>query len=409
MALASFIARRYLFARRKQTFISVISVISILGVGLGVASLIVAIGIMNGFTVELRDKILGINSHVMVMGNGRITDDPAIRDAIAGVAGVTGVTPFIYSEVMISGNGGAKGLVLRGIDPKTAPKVLTILSSIKEGGLSMLDMRDGSRVPGIIVGRELAKRMGLSVGSRVNLLSPSGQRGAGGFAPKINVFRVAGIFSSGMFEYDSSLGFITLDASRALLGLPQGLITGYEASVSDVYTADIIADSIATALGAPYYARNWMEMNANLFAALKLEKTAMFVVLTLIVVVGSFSILTTLVMLVMEKTRDIAILMAMGATQGMIRRIFMLQGLVIGVIGTALGFVGGLGLALALKRYQFIKLPEGVYPMSTVPVLLDGVDLFIIAGAAIVLCLAATLYPARQAASLQPAEALRYE
>ena len=409
MALASFIARRYLFARRKQTFISVISVISVLGVALGVASLIVAIGIMNGFTVELRDKILGINAHVMVMGGGRITDNPGARDAIASVPGVAGVTPFIYSEVMISGNGGAKGLILRGIDPKTAPDVLSILSSIKEGGLSGLTSAENGRFPGIIVGRELAKRMGLHVGSRVNLLSPSGRRGAAGFAPKINVFTVAGIFSSGMFEYDSSLGFITLDASRALLGLPQDAITGYEASVLDVYAADAVGEKIAAALGEPYYARNWMEMNANLFAALKLEKTAMFVVLTLIVVVGSFSILTTLVMLVMEKTRDIAILMAMGATKGMIRRIFMLQGLIIGVIGTALGFAVGLGLAFALKHYQFIKLPEGVYPMSTVPVLLDGADLSIIGCAAIVLCLAATLYPARQAASLQPAEALRYE
>lgn len=409
MALSPFIARRYLFARRKQAFISVISVISVLGVGLGVASLIVALGIMNGFTVELRDKILGINAHVMVMGHGAIAYSPAVMKTIEEVPGVEAVTPFLYSEVMISGNGSAKGLVLRGIDTETAPDVVRVLSSITDGGTENLAPSGEPPLPGVIIGRELSKRMGLGTGSRINLLSPSGRRGAAGFSPKVNAFRVAGVFNTGMFEYDSTLGFIDLPSSRTLLGLPENAITGYEVTVKDVYAADRIADDIAHILGPPYYTRDWMEMNANLFAALKLEKTAMFVVLTLIVVVGSFSILTTLVMLVMEKTKDIAILMAMGATRSMIRHIFVLQGLVIGVTGTILGFAGGLGLAFALKRYQFIELPEGVYPMSTVPVLLDGTDLGIIGVAAVLLCLAATLYPARQAASLQPAEALRYE
>lgn len=228
--------------------------------------------------------------------------------------------------------------------------------------------------------------------------------------PRIRPFRVAGIFTTGMYEYDSSLGFVTLDAARDILGLPEGQVSGIEVVVDDVYKADVIGEDVLKASGGyPYYVRNWMEMNANLFAALKLEKTAMFVILALIVLVGSFSIVTTLVMLVMEKTRDIAILMSMGATRSMVRRIFMLQGTIIGAIGTALGYVLGLSVSWALQRYQFIKLPQGVYSIDHLPVLLQWSDLAAVGGAAMLLCFLATIYPARQAAALEPVEALRYE
>ncbi|MDR3044565.1 MAG: lipoprotein-releasing ABC transporter permease subunit [Desulfovibrio sp.] len=422
MSFELFVALRYLFARRRQTFISVISVTSILGVALGVASLIVVLGVMNGFTTDLRDKILGANAHGIVMSADRtgLTDAPHLIDRIRQVDGVRGATPFIYSEVMLSTPHGVKGLVLRGIDPQTAPSVLGILSNMTKGSVADLAPRASaagageggilSGPPGVIIGDELAQRLGVVVGSRVNLLSPAGQKTSAGFAPRIRPFVVVGVFSTGMFEYDSSLGFVSLDAARDVLGLPDGAVSGVELAVTDVYKADEVAERVTRAVGGyPLYTRHWMEMNANLFAALKLEKTAMAVILVLIVLVGSFSIITTLVMLVMEKTRDIAILMSMGATRGMIRRIFMLQGTVIGAIGTGLGYALGLGVAELLKRYQFIKLPHGVYSLDHLPVLLQWPDMLAIGASSMLLCFVATIYPARQAASLEPAEALRYE
>lgn len=417
MSFELFVALRYLFARRRQTFISVISVTSILGVALGVASLIVVLGVMNGFTTDLRDKILGANAHGIVMSADRtgLSDAPHLIDRIRQVDGVRGATPFIYSEVMLSTPHGVKGLVLRGIDPQTAPSVLGILSNMTKGGVADLAPRatpEGApqSPPGVIIGDELAQRLGVVVGSRVNLLSPAGQKTSAGFAPRIRPFIVVGVFSTGMFEYDSSLGFVSLDAARDVLGLPEGAVSGVELAVTNVYKADEVAERVTRAVGGyPLYTRHWMEMNANLFAALKLEKTAMAVILVLIVLVGSFSIITTLVMLVMEKTRDIAILMSMGATKGMIRRIFMLQGTIIGAIGTGLGYALGLGVAELLKRYQFIKLPHGVYSLDHLPVLLQWPDMLAIGASSMLLCFVATIYPARQAASLEPAEALRYE
>lgn len=445
MSFELFVALRYLFARRRQTFISVISVTSILGVALGVASLIVVLGVMNGFTTDLRDKILGANAHGIVMSADRtgLTDAPHLIDRIRQVEGVRGATPFIYSEVMLSTPHGVKGLVLRGIDPRTAPSVLGILSNMKKGDVADLAPRaattatpegapsaegagasstegagapstgtvaTASGPPGVIIGEELAQRLGVVVGSRVNLLSPAGQKTSAGFSPRIRPFVVVGVFSTGMFEYDSSLGFVSLDAARDVLGLPDGAVSGVELAVDDVYKADTVAERVTRAVGGyPLYTRHWMEMNANLFAALKLEKTAMAVILVLIVLVGSFSIITTLVMLVMEKTRDIAILMSMGATKGMIRRIFMLQGTIIGAIGTGLGYALGLGVSWLLQKYQFIELPHGVYSLDHLPVLLQWPDMVAIGASAMLLCFVATIYPARQAASLEPAEALRYE
>ncbi|MGN0008478.1 MAG: ABC transporter permease, partial [Desulfovibrionaceae bacterium] len=352
-----FVALRYLFSRRKQTFIYVISLMSILGVALGVGALVVVLGVYNGFSSDMRDKILGANAHAIVMSHlpATLTDEPGMLRRINAVPGVTGSTPFLYSEVMLSAAGGVKGLVLRGIDPATAPGVLSMLRQLEEGSVERLSAEG---TPGIIIGLELARRLGLAVGDRVNLLSPSGRKGAAGFQPRIVPFEIAGVFRCGLFEYDSSLAFVTLDAARDVLGLPAGRVTGIELTVDDVYKADSIGMAVEAKLGAPFYVRNWMEMNANLFAALKLEKIGMFILLTIVVLIGSFSIVTSLVMLVMEKTRDIAILMSMGATRGMIRRIFMLQGTIIGAVGTILGYALGLTVALLLQKYQFIELPK---------------------------------------------------
>ncbi|MBQ2517134.1 MAG: lipoprotein-releasing ABC transporter permease subunit [Desulfovibrio sp.] len=409
MSFAFFVARRYLFARRKQAFIYVISIMSILGVALGVAALVVVLGVYNGLTTDMRDKILGANAHGIVMSYmpDAFADHPELLGEVLKTPGVTGATPFIYTEVMLSAGKGVKGLVLRGIDPKTAPSVLTMLRKMKRGSIARLSQSDG--LPGIVIGEELAKRIGLGIGSRVNLLSPSGQKTAAGFQPRIRAFEVAAIFKTGMFEYDSSLAFVTLDACRDVLGLDPGFLSGIEITVDDVFKADVIAQRISSTVGSPFYARNWMEMNANLFAALKLEKIGMFILLAMVVLIGSFSIVATLVMLVMEKTKDIAVMLSMGATRRTIRRIFMLQGTIIGFVGTLLGYALGLTVGYLLKRYQFIKLPENVYTLDHLPIIITLSDVLIIGAAAMLLCFLATLYPARQASRLKPAEALRYE
>lgn len=408
MSFEFFVALRYLFSRRKQTFIYVISLMSILGVALGVGALVIVLGVYNGLTTDMRDKILGANAHGIVMSYlpEAFIRNPDLEKRIRAVPGITGATPFIYTEVMLSAPGGVKGVVLRGIDPESAPKVLTLLQQMLLGSTEKLK-KEGT--PGIIIGEELAKRLGLGLDSRVNILSPSGQRGTTGFTPRIRPFVVTGIFKSGMFEYDSSLAFVTLNAARDILSLPQGFLSGMEITVKDLFDADQTTARLAEELGSPFYTRSWMEMNANLFAALKLEKIGMFILLTMVVLIGSFSIVTSLIMLVMEKTRDIAIMMSMGATRGMIRRIFIYQGSIIGFIGTILGFVLGLTVGGLLKRYQFIKLPENIYTLDHLPISITMSDMIIVGGSAMLLCFLATLYPARQASHLEPAEALRYE
>jgi len=409
MSFESFIAKRYLLARQQQAFISVISLISVLGVGLGVASLIVVVGVMHGFSSELRDKILGINAHmVAAVAGGAMHEYRDAMDRVDRVPGVLGSTPFIYTEVMLSSSRGVKGVVLRGVDPATADRVLALPKEMVAGTLA--DLNAPGIFPGIIVGKELADRLGLTLGDTVNLMSPSGKESAAGFTPKVKTFSIRGLFRTGMYEYDSTLAYVSIPAAQELLGFKRDIVTGLELKVADVDNVDALVPVARAALGGPpVYLRTWIDMNGNLFKALRLEKTAMFVILVMIVLVGSFSIITTLVMLVMEKTRDIAILMSMGATSRSIRRIFMLQGTIIGVVGTALGYLLGLSVALALEKYQFIKIPGDVYPMDHLPVRLDWPDMIVIGVTALALCFLATLYPARQAARLQPAEALRHD
>ncbi|XXJ19843.1 lipoprotein-releasing ABC transporter permease subunit [Desulfovibrio caledoniensis] len=409
MRFETFIALRYLFALRKQSFISVISLFAVCGVAIGVGALIVVIGVMNGFSTDLRDKILGVNAHILVTSmRGGISDYQELADEAKQVPGVTGVTPFVYSEVMLSTRTGVKGVVLRGIDPATSSSVLSLSKDMVSGSVSRLG--EEGDFPGIIIGSELAKRLGLTEGSLVNLLSPSGRSSSAGFTPKVRRFTVAGIFRTGMFEYDSSMGYVSIPAARQLLGFKGDLVSGLEISVDDVYNVKAISRDLRDKISSfTVYVRNWQEMNANLFAALELEKTAMFIILAMIVLVGSFSIVTTLVMLVIQKTKDIAVLMSLGADKKTIRNIFMFQGTFIGLAGTLIGFLIGVPLSLLLKEYQFIKLPSNVYPVDYLPVRLEALDLFTIGAAAFLLCFVATIYPARRAAGLSPSEALRYE
>jgi lipoprotein-releasing system permease protein len=409
MRFELFVSLRYLLARRKQAFISVISLISVLGVAIGVASLIVVLGVMNGFSENLRDKILGLNSHLIIGSVKQNIEgyDRLVRKSLE-VDGIVAATPFIYYEVMLSTPSGVKGVVLRGIDPRTAGTVLSVEKDLVSGSLSDLAGQDDT--PGIVIGKELATRLGLTIGSRVSLLAPSGKKSAAGFSPRIVFFNVVGIFHSGMYEYDSSLAFVAIPEAQKILGFEGDFVTGIEYRVADIDAVQGTGEALVRALGGfPLYARNWIEMNQNLFAALKLEKTAMAIILTMIVLVGSFSIITTLVMMVMEKTKDIAVLMALGATPPQIRNIFILQGSLIGAVGTSIGFALGMAICSLLKKYQFIKLPADVYYLDHLPVKIELLDMSLIALSAMVLCFLATLYPARQAAKMLPTEALRYE
>lgn len=403
-----YVALRYLFSKREQKFISVISWTAVLGVALGVGALVVVLGVMNGFTTDLRDKIIGATSHAVIFdGMGHVTPTEELLTAIRSVDGVIGATPFIYSELMVSSSTGGKGIVLRGIDPKSAVGTIGVLDKIVEGSVDGLETSDG--LPGIIVGLDLAKRLALNVGSRVNMIAPSGQSTAAGYTPKVKPFRVVAIFSMGMFEYDSSLAFVSLPAAREILGWTTDVVTGIEVAVNDPNDAEIISERIVDTIRGSFYVQTWMRMNANLFAALQLEKTAMSIILFLVVVVGAFSIITSLVMLVMEKTRDIAILMSLGAKRTTIRSIFVIEGLLIGLLGTSLGYILGLTACWLLKKYRFIKLPKGVYSLDYLPVLLHASDLVIIGVAAMLICFLATIYPARKAANLEPVSALRHE
>lgn len=407
MSFEWFISRRYLRAKRKQKFISLISVISIIGVAVGVMALIVVLSVYTGFTEGLRDQIIGINSHVLVQHYGSNILDPAeIAEKIETVDGVVATTPYIYGQALITSSHNSGGIVLRGIDPETAANVINIGRKMKTGGLA--DLNGKTNPPGIIIGHELAKQLNLRQGNSVRLISPEGPLSPMGVLPKIRTCEVVGIFETGMFEYDSTLGFVNLDTARSLSGDEEG-VHGIEVKVKNVERADQVGAAIKNTLGPGYSVRDWMQLNQNLFAALKLEKAGIFIALDLIILVAALNIISALIMVVMEKNRDIAILKSMGASTGSIMRIFFYQGAVIGMTGTLLGVIGGLGLCTILKRYKFIELPSNVYPMSTMPIKVVALDVSIIAFSAILITLAATLYPSWKASKVRPAEALTYE
>lgn len=406
-----FVCLRYLKAKRKHGFISLISLISIAGVMVGVMALIVVLAVMTGFTTEFRDKILGINSHVVVQEyTGNIADYEEVAAKVRSVEGVSGVTPYLYSQAMITSGEGGTGAVLRGLDPATAQGVLSLGKHLRAGSLGDLSPGAGDeerRLPGIILGKELAAQLHVSTHDRVRLLSASGPLTPMGVIPKVSTFQVVGIFETGMYEYDSALAYVSLEMAQRFFDLP-GAVHGLEVKTFDLNQADRVAKRIEQALGPNFFAKDWMRMNRNIFSALALEKTALSVIMALVVMVAAFNIVSTLIMVVMEKTKDIAILKSMGATSGSIMRIFIYEGLVIGLVGTFLGVLGGLGLCALLSRYQFIKLPD-VYPISTLPVLILPSDVILIALSATVITLVATLYPSWQAAKVDPAVALRYE
>ena len=409
-----YVSLRYLLAKRRQTFISLITIISIVGVAVGVTALIVVLAVMNGFQENIRSRILGITSHIVINSyNGTIPNYPKLIDEVQKEPGVVAATPFTYMQVMISSGGGVSGALLRGVDPGTVNRVINLQENIIEGNFSGLltpkpAADNPSPQPGIILGSELARNLAARVGEWVTVISPSGRLTPMGQTPRSKLFQVVGVIRSGMYEYDNTLAFISMSASQQFSAIGD-VATGIEIRVADIYEAKAISEALRARLGYPYAVRDWMQMNQNLFYALKLEKVMMFIILTLIVLVAAFNIVSSLIMLVMEKGRDIAILKAMGATTRSIRRIFVLEGLMIGSSGTILGIAGGFGLCALLKRYQFIDLPIDIYNFNKLPVKLELLDVTVIAVAAILITLVATIYPSRQAAKLAPAEALRYE
>lgn len=403
-----FISFRYLRARHRQRFISLISLISVAGITVGVMALIVVLAVYSGFTDGLRDQILGINSHIIVQETGGSIDDyKRIRERILTVDGVTGATPYLYTQTLLSGPDGGSGVILRGIDPKTTNGVISLNQQMIHGSINDLNQRPDSRVPHIILGKNLARELRVSVGDKVRLISSSGPLTPMGVIPRIKTCKVTGIFESGMYEYDSNLAYMLLADVQAFLEVGD-VAHGIEVAVekNELNRADRVARRIIEVIGPDYVARDWMSMNRNLFAAFKLEKIGMFICLALIILVAALNIISALIMVVMEKEKDIAILKSMGATSRSIMRIFFFQGLVIAVSGTILGVASGLGLCALLSRYKFIELPSNVYPMNTLPIKVLPMDVTIVAISAILITLAATLYPSWKASQVHPGEVL---
>jgi lipoprotein-releasing system permease protein len=405
----TFVALRYLRAKRKKGFLSLSTFISTAGVSVGVMALIVVIGVMTGFDQDLKKKILSVNAHVIVMKQGAsLTDEKKVAAQVQAVPGVLSAAPFIYTQVMLSAPGNISGGVIRGLD----------LAALRQGGPQGLEVQKGrfadlaeggpGEPPRVAIGNEMARNLNLNLGDYLNIVSPLGTLTPMGRMPRMKPFRVSAIFHSGMYEFDSNLVYTSIPHLQEFLGMGNR-VSGLEVELKDIYAAEQVGQAIQEKLGPGFLIRNWMQMNRSLFSALKLEKIAMFIILTLIVLVAAFGIASTLFMIVMEKTRDIAILKSMGATRQSIMRIFVMKGLIIGMGGTIIGLALGLILCGLLKRYEFIKLPRDVYLISTLPVQIQGLDVAAIIGAALVISFLATLYPSWQAARLDPVEAIRYE
>lgn len=411
-----FIGLRYLRARRRETFISLITIISILGVLIGVMTLNVVMAVMTGFEEVLRDRLLGINAHVAVVKPGdSMTEYRKLISEVMKERGVLAAAPSVYGQVMVSSGGRVSGVVVRGVDPDRVNRVIDIQQYIKEGSLTALKtphrlLVEGRSVslPGVILGKRLAGQLRVMVGDPLQMISPLATPTVLGMVPKVRRFIVAGLFDSGMHEYDATLVYMNLTDAQQFFEMGDA-VSSIEIRVQDVYRAQDVAGRIQRKLGLPYWTEDWSRLWPNLFSALRLEKTVYFLVLLLMVLIGAFNIISTLIMVVMEKRKDIAILLSMGATRRSIRRIFLIKGCVIGTVGTLLGVLFGYGICLLIERYQFIELPKDVFLISTVPVRIYLSNFVLVALTSFFICLLASIYPARHAAKLDPVEIIRYE
>jgi lipoprotein-releasing system permease protein len=426
----TFVALRYLKSRKRHRSLSFSTAISVGGVAVGVMALLIVMSVMSGFHEDLQKKILGVSTHLVVLSfGGDMTGPEAVMDAISKTPGVVAMSPFVYGQVMVSAGKSAQGVYIRGIVPELEKETTEITNYMAEGSLDYLMPGMANKVeslfmedpasgplpgeepddmPGIVLGRELADHIGAFLGDPVKVISPFGGMGPMGNLPKAKRFRVVGVFEVGMFEYDSNLVLTGMGPAQDFLEMEEA-VTGIEVKVDDVYRAGEIGQEITEGLGGMYSTRDWMSMHKNLFAALKLEKIAMFVILTLIVLVAAFNIISTQTMNVIEKEREIAILKAMGASNRDIRAIFMLQGFLIGMVGTVIGISTSFLVGFLMNEYQIISLPADVYYLSHLSAKMKLWDFVSVSLAAIVISFAATVYPAMQAARLNPVEPLRYE
>ena len=416
-----FLSLRYLRARRHEVFISLITMISMVGVMIGVMTLNIVLAVMTGFEEDLRDRILGFNPHVVISSLQGFVDGYAeVVDAVSQVPEVVAVAPFVYGQVMVSAGQSVSGSLVRGVDPSLASAVVDIGAHLSFGEVDQLGQKQELtfqteetvqtvQLSGVLVGHELARQLGVFVGDPINIISPlSTTPGPLGVVPRVKRFVIVGVFDAGMFEYDSALIYMSLADAQQFFTLGEQ-VTGVEVKISDVYQAQTVARELESVLGFPYTTRDWTEVNSNIFAALKLEKVVYFIVLLLIVLVAAFNIIATLIMVVMEKRKDIAVLKSMGATGNAISRVFIYKGLIIGVVGTLMGTLLGWVGCWLLDRYEFIELPKDVFYVSTLPVKIYAENFFIVGVASMIICLLATIYPARQAARLAPVEVIRYE
>jgi lipoprotein-releasing system permease protein len=404
-----FLGLRYLRARGHRANLSLFVWIGIGGVFLGVSALIVVLAVMTGFQDGIREKIIAANPHILIMeaGGQGVADAGALAARVAPVKGVKSATPFVLEQALFTARGGrATGGLLRGVDLASATVRGTLASETRLGSVEAL-LRPNAE-PAVLLGRELARNLGVVPGDFVTVISPKGAVTAVGLVPKMRRFEVVGLVEVGMYEYDSSLAYTTLPAAQEFAGLGDR-VTGIEVKLDDPFEAKAIAPSIASAAGGPYWFRDWMDMNRNLFAALQLEKLALFVIVTIIVLVAAFAIIGHLVLLVAEKRKEIGILKAMGASAQSIGAIFLVAGMLIGVVGTVAGSALGLLLIWVQNTYHIIRLAGDVYQISYLPMKLTGGDFAMIVGATLVISFLATLSPARRAARLDPVDVLRYE
>jgi len=407
MSFELFVALRYLFARRKQAFISLISLISVIGVTVGVMALVIALALMTGLQGELRDRILSSQAHIYVWKTGGITDYASEVAKLRQVPGVLGAAPTIFGKALVVAGDAQAFISVKAIDPALEPSVTGIKEAMKQGSLDSLADESEDQPPAILIGEDLAKQLAVRLGDSVTLVTPQGTLSPMGMIPRTRRARVAGIYNLGLYEFDSSYGFVSLPFGERLMGKDAADLI--QLRVMDIWSAPRIADDVTRRLGPAYVAQDWSDLNQSLFTALGLEKMAISIAIGLIVMVAALNIVASLILLVMEKSRDIAILKTMGTSPKRIMTIFMMQGLIIGIAGTVFGGSGGLALCWVLDHYRLIKIPADVYQVAYVPFIVLPRDFALVIVSAIVISFVATIYPSRQASRLDPVQALRFE